>query len=136
MATLLSRGSGKGSGPIYMRPKPRSGEASVCRTCRNWGLELLDSQCEDPTWKVDFYDVAESADLEECRYCYAIYQTLMVLDGRINLDGYHLLTLSAQKSKPFYVSWDDTADGRVCAEVYRRRGEHREPYLILNLVRR
>jgi hypothetical protein len=89
---------------------------------------MLDSQGDAPRLKVDFYDIAESADLEECCYCYAIYHTIMALDGRINLDGYHMLTLSAEKSKPFYVSWDDIADGRVCAEVYRRRGER---YLIL-----
>jgi hypothetical protein len=94
---------------------------------------MLDSQGKASGLKVDFYDIAESADLEECSYCYAIYQTIMALDGRINLDGYHLLTLSAQKSKPFYVCWDDTADGRVCAEVYRRRGEQS---LILIPIRR
>jgi hypothetical protein len=84
---------------------------------------VRDRRAKVPELKVDFYDIAESAELEECCYCHAIYNSIMLVNGKIDLDGYHTLTLSARKGWPFYVSWDDSDDGRVCAEVYRPLGE-------------
>ena len=128
-----SRPSWKDHSLAYRRPASAAtadAGLSFCPICRNWsfGWESKQKQFNTSTitpdlLKVDFYDIAESAYDERCRYCYAIYHAILALGGRIALDGFSMLRIAAEFGKPFYVSWEDAEHGVSCAEVYRLPGK-------------
>jgi hypothetical protein len=126
--SAFTRPHWKGSGPVFFRSQVAAGNSgSVCQKCWNWSLEWRppspNTQAgNEALLKVDFYDIAESAELEECRYCYAMYHAILALGGRIGLHGYSLLTVSARRDRPFYVTFDDADEGRTCLELFRLEG--------------
>jgi hypothetical protein len=122
MAEILARRPLKGSGPVFSRPRTGSA-AEVCPICRNWALALPQLAAQAVELKVDFFNIAESSDLEQCRYCHAIHQALIALDAQINLDGYTALTITSRRGSPFHVQWDDKISGRTCGEVYCLEGQ-------------
>ncbi|KAF4465132.1 HET domain-containing [Fusarium albosuccineum] len=109
----------KGLGASYARPAS-SGRSQVCQACFDWTLHFppKERQSYRRGLNFDFYDIAASAELEECRYCYAIYQCLMAFGAKIRLNASLIVTLTATLNKPFHLSWDDEERGRLTLEVY------------------
>ncbi|CRK23235.1 hypothetical protein BN1723_002991, partial [Verticillium longisporum] len=71
--------------------------------------------------KVDFFQVAESAYEEQCRFCYVIYYSLLAMGCDVQIRGYSVLSLHAKPNAPFYVLWDDARVGRSVVEVFREK---------------
>ncbi|KAH6702239.1 HET domain-containing protein [Verticillium dahliae] len=121
---------GKGSGPVFLRPSPEpsgSSSNSVCPVCKNWSLERWTTPShgrrESPgaPMRVDFFQVAESAYEEQCRFCYVIYYSLLAMGCDVQISGYSVLSLHAKPKAPFYVLWDDARVGRSVVEVFREK---------------
>ncbi|KAG7103640.1 hypothetical protein HYQ44_017728 [Verticillium longisporum] len=121
---------GKGSGPVFLRPSPEpsgSSSNSVCPVCKNWSLERWTTPShgrrESPgaPMRVDFFQVAESAYEEQCRFCNVIYYSLLAMGCDVQISGYSVLSLHAKPKAPFYVLWDDARVGRSVVEVFREK---------------
>ncbi|RNJ57569.1 hypothetical protein D7B24_005787 [Verticillium nonalfalfae] len=121
---------GKGSGPVFLRPSPEpsgSSSNSVCPVCKNWSLERWTTpshgrrQSPGAPMRVDFFQVAESAYEEQCRFCYVIYYSLLAMGCDVQIHGYSVLSLHAKPNAPFYVLWDDARVGRSVVEVFREK---------------
>ncbi|EEY19276.1 conserved hypothetical protein [Verticillium alfalfae VaMs.102] len=121
---------GKGSGPVFLRPSPESSGSSsnsVCPVCKNWSLERWTTpsygrrQSPGAPMRVDFFQVAESAYEEQCRFCYVIYYSLLAMGCDVQIHGYSVLSLHAKPNAPFYVLWDDARVGRSVVEVFREK---------------
>ncbi|KAM5359607.1 hypothetical protein ACJZ2D_014328 [Fusarium nematophilum] len=110
-------------GASYARPSSSS-TSQVCQTCFNWTLHFPPEKRKSyhRGLNFDFYDIAASAELEECRYCYAIYQCLMAFGAQFRLNASFIVTLTATANQPFHLSWDDGQNRRLTLEVYSEHG--------------
>jgi hypothetical protein len=101
----------KSSGLAYRR----RGRIESCDTCHN--LKLDGKENVDVRVKIDYFELAESSELDDCIYCSLIFHALSEAEASVKYDGYSVVAIHAQSGKPFFVSWDDSNRGPQYLEI-------------------
>lgn len=126
----MAENSWKGAGRAYLRPQ--KGGGSACQVCR--GLNLHNDNVARQVIRIDVFDLAESADEGDCRWCSLIYRSMMELGAQLPGPGSScFVRIIAQKGSPVYVEWLGQ-HGRIAGEIYQAAGKHNRILQSLKLL--
>lgn len=93
----------------------------LCSICLNLGLDTVGGVSTKKGIRLSYFEAVESS-LIGCRFCSLICRGLKTVGAQIT-ESSCIVTVSATRGTPFYVSWDDRSSQRAALELFASPGK-------------